>query len=191
MPDAAQSAPRTPSGRARRAPMRCASRRVLAGRAVRRLPRARRGCRRRRARPLPAPRRARARMADAVKLGSRKCSMALPPPSAAGMPTKPATHRADGQRHQRERHRRRATRADRATAVAVRRAAACACRRIVPCARRARHACACRAHRAVARVARACTPPRACGRSLTVRAVGSHAGPRYAPKKVIDIRRNM
>ena len=45
--------------------------------------------------------------ACAVKLGSRKCSIVFDPPSAAGMPTKPATIGADRQRHQRKRHRRR------------------------------------------------------------------------------------
>ena len=50
----------------------------------------------------PHARRATAR---AVKLGSRKCSMALPPPSAAGMPTKPATIAPTASTMQRHRHR--------------------------------------------------------------------------------------
>ena len=54
---------------------------------------------------------------DAVKLGSRKCSIALLPPSAAGMPTNPASDRADGERHQRDRSSAWAIRADHATAV--------------------------------------------------------------------------
>ena len=43
----------------------------------------------------------------ATKLGSRKCSMALPPPRAAGMPTNPATMAPDGQDLERHGHRRR------------------------------------------------------------------------------------
>jgi hypothetical protein len=69
--------------------------------------RLRRRWRRGRRRPLPGacvrPATA-APAARAVKLGSRKCSMALPPPSAAGTPTKPATT-APRERHQHPRHR--------------------------------------------------------------------------------------